>query len=409
MWVILLVLLYLPFIIFILSEYKGYEKSERQKRKEVEKFNQRFEPYTPILEKHFQSIDFLVEEAKPVFNYFYENRIRQDIWDETLNESLIYHCMYWTNQQYCFLDHKNDKKEISRRSSELTSYFKTTYTYYAKRKLNNEEESLLFKIDKSRAGKVPYFYLLTNNTEKYYHEICHFADLNTDINIQHVRTLYYRGHCHLACQQQTPKTTSYTLKLYLHYLSVKSKSDTYSKYRFYFGNQAEVQAFNNICEQLKQDADLDNAFAQLDVFMHTTFPDDLKPEPLPPPRKKIKLNISSIQDAKVKQKEVAELLGEYLNEEDIENGTSSTLPSAHITPDNTDSNQEELFNLFRSNAFRLSMENVNEFAQSKGLFTESFIESINEQYYETLDDLLIEEDEDCFTLNREYIEQIMNK
>lgn len=266
-------------------------------------------------------------------------------------------------------------------------------------------------MDKKRAGKVPEFYLPADSPGKYYQEICRFAGLNEDISVQHIRTLYNRGHCRLAYRQQTPETSLYTLKLYLHYLTVKSSSPTYkySEHKVTFNNQAKEQAFNNICEQLIHDDDLDNVFAQLDDFLHTTFPDDTEPEPLQPPRKKIKLNISSIKQAKTKQKEIAELLGEYLNEEDIENNISATLQSAHITPDNTYSNQEELFKLFCSNACCLSMEKANEFTHLRGLFTESFIESINDQYYETLDDLLIEEDDDGYTLNQEYLEQIMNK
>lgn len=418
-----IILLYVPFIIFILSEYMGHKKEERLKideeqkqKKEKEeadkKFNQTyFEPYKSILKNHFKSIDFLIEEAKLLFKRFYIDLTKLDIWDEALSESLLYHCMYSTNNRYCFLDHLNNEKEINRYSKKLAPYFKATRIYYAIRKLNDEEEHLLFKMDKKRAGKVPHSYLPADSPEKYYHEICRFARLNEDISIQHTRTLYNRGHCRLAYRWQTPEISLYALKLYLHYLTVKSSSPTYkySEQRVTFNNQAKKQAFTNICEQLMHDDDLDNAFAQLDEFLHTTFPEDPEPEPSPPLRKKIRLNVSSIQQAKTKQKEVARLLGEYLNEEDIENNISADFPSAHIMPDNTNSNQGELFQLFCSNAFRLSMEEMNGFAQLRGLFTESFIESINDQYYNTLDDLLIEEDEDTYILNREYLERIIKK
>lgn len=421
-WIFILFFLYVPFIIFILSEYKSNIKSERlkieeeqkeKKEKEKEeaekKFNQTyFEPYASVLKNHFKSIDFLTEDTQQVFKQYYKELIKLDVWEETLSESLLYDCMYWTNRRYCFLDHLNNEKDINKHSKKLAPYFKATRIYYAIRKLNDEEEHLLFKIDKKRAAKVPDFYLPADSPGKYYQEICRFANINKDISIKNSRTLYYRGHWHLAYQRQTPETPLYALKLYLHYLSVKSYSPTYkySKHRFTFYNQAKEQAFNNICEQLMHDDDLDNAFTQLDELLYTIFPDDPKPEP---PRKKIKLNVSSIKQAKTKQKEVAELLGEYLNEEDIENNISADLPSALITPDNTNSNQEELFQLFCSNAFRLSMEEMNGFAQLRGLFTEAFIESINEQYYETLDDLLIEEDEDSYILNREYLERIIKK
>lgn len=421
MWIILLLFLYLPFIIFIMIIDKENndakkQKIEEAKKKEIDdaerKFNQTyFEPYTTILKNHFKSIDFLIEDTKYLFKRFYKDVTKLDAWDDTLSESLLYHCMYWTNRRYCFLDHLNNEKEINKYSKKLDPYFKATHIYYSRRELNDEEEHLLFKIDKKRAGNVSDFYISDDSPEKFYHEICRFARLNRDISIQHIRTLYNRGHCRLAYRWQTPETTFYALKLYLHYLTVKSSSPTYrySQHRVPFNNQAKGQAFNNICEQLKHDGDLDNAFAQLDVFMHTTFPEDPESEPSPPPRKKIKLNISSIQHAKIKQKEVAELLGEYLNDEDKENNTSNTGHFLHITSDDADTNQEDLFKLFRSNEFRLSIEKANEFAQSKGLFAESFIESINDQYYETLDDLLIEDDEDSYILNLEYLEQIMNK
>jgi hypothetical protein len=46
------------------------------------------------------------------------------------------------------------------------------------------------------------------------------------------------------------------------------------------------------------------------------------------------------------------------------------------------------------------------FAKSKGIFKNQLIESINEICYDFLDDVLIEEEDDYYTINRNYFQTI---
>ena len=47
------------------------------------------------------------------------------------------------------------------------------------------------------------------------------------------------------------------------------------------------------------------------------------------------------------------------------------------------------------------------FAKSKGAFKNQLIENINDICFERLDDLLIEEDEDYYTINQNYYQKLL--
>lgn len=66
----------------------------------------------------------------------------------------------------------------------------------------------------------------------------------------------------------------------------------------------------------------------------------------------------------------------------------------------------ELLDMFNQNGFYLGKNQINSFAQSKGLMVNSMINQINEACFEVLDDNLIEESEDGWVVNKDYYEQI---
>lgn len=199
---------------------------------------------------------------------------------------------------------------------------------------------------------------------------------------------------------QNHKETS--LKFYLHYLHVKSASETFKHKQIstrnisrLFGSKEQKEKFDAICRKFQKDQKLEKALTELSALCT-------------PVRKKINLNISSIQDAKEKQTQVAQLLSSYLEDEPIPEISVPdiiTEKQQHVAGDN----QKELFDLFTANTFRLNQQEVHIFAQSKGLFKDRFIESINEQYYEILDDLLIEEEGEEYILNKEYYTQVVGR
>jgi hypothetical protein len=49
------------------------------------------------------------------------------------------------------------------------------------------------------------------------------------------------------------------------------------------------------------------------------------------------------------------------------------------------------------------------FAKSKGVFKNQLIESINEICYEILDDVLIEEEDEFYTINPDYYQKLLVK
>ena len=66
----------------------------------------------------------------------------------------------------------------------------------------------------------------------------------------------------------------------------------------------------------------------------------------------------------------------------------------------------DLISLFKRENFILSSVQLNDFAADKALMTNSIVNQINEAYFETLDDNLIEETEDGWAMNKDYYEQI---
>jgi hypothetical protein len=65
--------------------------------------------------------------------------------------------------------------------------------------------------------------------------------------------------------------------------------------------------------------------------------------------------------------------------------------------------------MFLKNNFSMPQIEIEEFAKSKGVFKNQLIESINESCYEILDDVLIEEEDDYYTIFPEYFQKISAK
>ncbi len=249
------------------------------------------------------------------------------------------------------------------------------------------------------AWKIRYSHLINNydteNTEQFYTGVCQLATMN-DKRVTVERDIYFQAH-----QFLIQKDKSYALRFYLHYLNVKTMSETF-KYKkiskrnnaILFKNSKEEGQFKLICTRLLQNKNLKAALKQLDQLGISQ-------------RKKIDLDISAIKEAAGKQTKIAGILSEVLADDE-----PATIPQApEKTPvieiQNTPvDNKEELFRLFINCSYKLNKEEVDIFARTKGIFRSQFIESINETYYDELDDVLIEEDDDEYILNETYFHQI---
>jgi hypothetical protein len=65
-----------------------------------------------------------------------------------------------------------------------------------------------------------------------------------------------------------------------------------------------------------------------------------------------------------------------------------------------------LLELFEMSSFQLSADEVDDFCRNEGLFKNTLINGLNEDFYDILDDLLIETDEENYTINPAYFQQI---
>lgn len=145
-----------------------------------------------------------------------------------------------------------------------------------------------------------------------------------------------------------------------------------------------------------------------------------------PKRKKIQLDVSAIKEVQQQDQSTVKLLNEYLKDEfEDENPTVKSQEinqdeiKFHITSRVNGQKksqfaegialneiQSEAIALFVDKSFTISESDIDAFCKGKGVFKNQLIESINENCYDILDDLLIEEDKDNFTINESYYKKI---
>jgi uncharacterized protein YgiM (DUF1202 family) len=136
-------------------------------------------------------------------------------------------------------------------------------------------------------------------------------------------------------------------------------------------------------------------------------------------RKKIQLDTSAIKEVNEKHSDTVQLLNEYLQDEEtdtmtVEIGETETMVELQkevvktpvVNKYGLNINQLELLEIISKNSFLLTGHQVEVFAKSKGVFRNQLVESINEACYETIDDLLIEEDDENYIINENYYQKL---
>jgi len=178
-----------------------------------------------------------------------------------------------------------------------------------------------------------------------------------------------------------------------------------------FKTDQERQAFELVANSLIQTLNLKAALSEVpSIFIKK--------------RKKIQLDTSAIDAVVSAHTQTVNLLNELLQDDEPETNTApaDTEVSVNLLPAvveiNTPSeiafseglimnaHQLELIMLFKTNLLSLPTETVGSFARQRKLFKDQLIESINSACYEKLDDLLIEEIEDTYTINEIYFQTI---
>ena len=337
------------------------------------------------------SFKFYTNELIKLFISVFRELIPRQQMDFELNKNLMLYCKCILRKNYIYNVPFFEEEELLRKSIPLDIIDLAEEKAKGIKTLSEADEAILFAWDRKRADKI-YENIRNdfdpNNPDDFYEKICRLASSTEKLRVTTTRDIYYRSYNFMASHHK-----KISLKFYLHY----SRASSYLKYKEIgvrnakrlFTDETQRKEFDAICKKCNslKTSDIDKAFEMLD-------------EMLIPKRKKITLNVESILKEKEKHSKVTQLLGEYLNEEE----PIEIIPEKVEMTENN--NQKEFFELFISHSFRLNQQEVNIFAQSKNLFKDQFIESINDAYYEELDDLLIEEEGEEYILNKEYYEQI---
>lgn len=214
-----------------------------------------------------------------------------------------------------------------------------------------------------------------------------------------------------------------SLKLYIYYLhydlrSVKfnNKPLTKTVQKSLFTTNEQLHDFQVVVSEMIKDKELDKALNAV-------------PKIYAVKRKKIQLDIATIQQVNEKHSGTVELLNEYLKDEyeddvntfkieeisekevvlEIASKSGSEKTSAFIPEIDLTDIQCELMELLVKANLCIHQEDVEAFTKSKGVFKNQLIDSLNEVCYDTLDDILIEEEEDYYTVNDNYYQTILAK
>ena len=205
------------------------------------------------------------------------------------------------------------------------------------------------------------------------------------------------------------------LSLYIHYLDHDLKSITFDNKQLtktiqksLFKESIHLENFERIVSEFIHDKDLKKALNSV-------------PQVYAVRRKKIQLDKSLIKEVQQQHSGTVELLNEY--SEDLENkpvlDEQIEISIDHSKTEETISIYSKDFvfkpihtstlEFFSKSNFSILQSEFETFAKSKGAFTNQLIENINEICFENLDDLLIEEDEEYYTINNDYYQKLLTK
>jgi hypothetical protein len=212
-----------------------------------------------------------------------------------------------------------------------------------------------------------------------------------------------------------------SLNYYIKYLYHDLKSESFDNKQLtktiqknLFKTNEQLHDFEIVVSELLKDKDLDKALKRISSFYSVK-------------RKKIQLDTLSIKEVQHQHKGTVELLNVYLKDEyedDVNTIKTQEINNEEVTLEITKKVQDVQHSIYRSNIsltqvqqstlelfsksnFSVSQIELETFAKSQGVFKNQLIESINEVCFENLDDILIEEEEDYFTINANYYQNLL--
>ena len=252
-----------------------------------------------------------------------------------------------------------------------------------------------------------------NNPTAFVEDILEFGKINS--KNPSAKNIYFEASKFMA---KYDKESS--LILYMHYLYHDLKSETVENrqltkpvQKLLFKDNDQLQNFRQIVHELIHDHNVEWAVEAVPKIFETK-------------RKKIQLDKAAIQLVQQQHSGSVILLNEYLGDEfedegntirapDIRNdelkvnenrGTEEYHQSIILKELSFNSTQHSFLELFSKYNFSVPQLDIEAFARSKGVFKDHLIESVNEICYEILDDVLIEEADNCYTMNPECFSKI---
>lgn len=133
-----------------------------------------------------------------------------------------------------------------------------------------------------------------------------------------------------------------------------------------------------------------------------------------------------MKDVQKQHSGTVSLLNEYLQEEmeeDVQNeewGKEEDVVQINIINDNEDlvsskflnelnlsELQKEVLEIIEKNSFSISQTELEDLLKSRSQMMSSVVDSINENCFETFDDVLIEEEDEYFTINENYYKKLL--
>jgi hypothetical protein len=284
----------------------------------------------------------------------------------------------------------------------------------------DEETELRLNSEITNRWKTKYDELTANfegNSKDFMGAILELVRLNKESSLK--RNILFEASKFIAKYAIDAETA---LKLFVHYRyhdlrtePVLNKTLPKTILKRLLKTDAQLNNFEQILDELVKDENLDKALEAIPQIFEVK-------------RKKIQLDKTTIKEVQEQHSGTVELLNEYLRDEvenedkpieiqkissektkieTNENKEKAPSSSAFHSELALNSNQVSILELFAKNNFSIQQSKIEDFAKSKGLFKNQVIESINEACYELLDDVLIEEEDNCYAITPEYFQKIL--
>ncbi|EIA08623.1 tellurite resistance TerB C-terminal domain-containing protein [Flavobacterium frigoris] len=267
--------------------------------------------------------------------------------------------------------------------------------------------------------KIKFEELIANYTEnsKEFIDSIHSLALLNEKNPS-IENIFFEASKFISKYDKESALTFYVSYLYcdLESTTFNNKQLTKTIQKNLFKTNEQLHSFEKIIGELIKNKDIDKALEGISNIYKVK-------------RKKIQLNTASIKEVQKQHSGTVELLNEYLKDEfedekiivksqeisneeiqlEITKKDEKVLQSAFVSELTFTTIHAAALQLFAKSNFLVSQDEFEVFAKSKGVFKNSLIESINDTCYEFLDDILIEEEEDYYTINTNYFQKISIK